>query len=79
MDKIPLWTRYFKHNEFMIEKKDDNHYMCTRISDYIYKFSPLIELCEIDAINIVYDWFQYLPKWKKTDNIKYKKIFLSCI
>ena len=77
MDKVPFWNRYFKHNEFNIEQKNNNFYECTRITDDIYKFSPFIKDCEINAINTVYEWFRDLPKWKHTDDIEYKKLFLS--
>jgi len=79
MDNIPLWTRYFKQNQFIIEKKYDNYYECKRTTQFIYKFSQFIDLCELDAINLVYEWFSNLPNWKLTNDIKYKKLFLSKI
>ena len=82
MDKVPLWNQYFKLNEFKIIKNEYNYYTCIRTTFNIYKFTPLINECEYKAINNVYEWYKYTDnviEWLETDDIIYKKKFLSII
>lgn len=76
MDKIPLWNRFFKHNNFLIVKKNNNYVECKRITDNLYNFSNYINTCENNAINLIYSWYSK-QNGQNINNVEYKKKILA--
>lgn len=78
MNNIPFWNRYFKLQQFDINKISNNYYECTRIIDpqlaITYKFPEQITSFENKAIELVYSWFG--PR-NNNITIADKKDFLS--
>ena len=79
INNIPFWNRYFKLQQFDINKISNNYYECTRIIDpdftVLYKFPEQINTFEIEAINLIYSWFG--PRNNNNISISNKKNFLS--
>ena len=79
MDRLPLWNKYFKLQEFEIKNNNNNYYVCVRNKNKnIYEFpEDLNKRARLYAIDLVISWYIKNPNQLAQMSLEDKINYLS--